>query len=78
MAAATTCSSGDLVDLRGDHREGYPYRRRSLEAAEADLRFAEGRFEVAGTDRALALLDVAALGRAKGTPLETYRVWTRQ
>jgi carbon-monoxide dehydrogenase large subunit len=50
----------------------------ALEAAEADLRFAGGRFEVAGTDRALALLDVAALGRAKGTPLDTYRVWTRQ
>jgi carbon-monoxide dehydrogenase large subunit len=78
MAAATTCSSGDLADLRGDHREGYPYRRRSLEAAEADLRFAKDRFEVAGTGRALALLDVAALARAKGTPLDTYHVWTRQ
>jgi carbon-monoxide dehydrogenase large subunit len=49
-----------------------------LEAAEADLRFADGRFEVVGTDRSIALLDVAALGRAKGTPLDTYHAWTRQ
>ena len=50
----------------------------ALEAAEADLRFADGRFVVAGTDRSLALLDVAALARGKGTPLDTYHVWTRQ
>jgi carbon-monoxide dehydrogenase large subunit len=30
-----------------------------LEAAEADLRFAEGRFRVAGTDRAVTLTEVA-------------------
>jgi len=50
----------------------------ALEAAEADLRFADGRFEVVGTDRALALLDVAATGRDKGTPLDTYHLWTRE
>jgi aerobic carbon-monoxide dehydrogenase large subunit len=49
-----------------------------LEAAEADLRFADGRFEVSGTDRAIALLDVAALARDNGTPLDTYHAWTRQ
>src|SRR6516164_8966672 len=50
----------------------------ALEAAEADLRFADGRFAVVGTDRSMALLDVAALARAKRTPLDTYHVWTRQ
>ena len=50
----------------------------ALEAAEADLRFADGRFVVAGTDRSIALLDVAALGRDKGTPLDTYYAWTRE
>jgi carbon-monoxide dehydrogenase large subunit len=50
----------------------------ALEAAEADLRFADGRFAVVGTDRSVALLDVAAIARAKGTPLDTYHVWTRQ
>jgi aerobic carbon-monoxide dehydrogenase large subunit len=50
----------------------------ALEAAEADLGFADGRFEVSGTDRSIALLDVAALARDKGTPLDTYHAWTRQ
>jgi carbon-monoxide dehydrogenase large subunit len=50
----------------------------ALEAAEADLRFADGRFVVAGTDRSIPLLDVAALARDKGAPLDTYHVWTRE
>src|SRR6266446_183774 len=50
----------------------------ALEAAEADLRFADGHFVVAGTDRSLALLDVAAIGRERGTPLDTYHAWTRE
>ena len=50
----------------------------ALEAAAADIRFVDGRFEVVGTDRSIALLDVAALARAKGTPLDTYHAWTRQ
>jgi carbon-monoxide dehydrogenase large subunit len=47
-----------------------------IEAAEADLGFADGRFVVAGTDRSVELLDVAALARDKGAPLDTYHVWT--
>ncbi|MFL5268153.1 MAG: xanthine dehydrogenase family protein molybdopterin-binding subunit [Stellaceae bacterium] len=50
----------------------------ALEAAEADILFAEGRFVVSGTDRAVPLLDVAAVGRDKGTPLDTYHAWTRE
>ncbi|HYZ42356.1 MAG TPA: xanthine dehydrogenase family protein molybdopterin-binding subunit, partial [Stellaceae bacterium] len=50
----------------------------ALEAAEADIRFADGRFTVGGTDRSLALLDTAAIARAKGTPLDTYHYWTRE
>jgi aerobic carbon-monoxide dehydrogenase large subunit len=50
----------------------------ALEAAEADIRFADGSFVVAGTDRSVALLDVAALARDKGTPLDTYHAWTRE
>ena len=49
-----------------------------LEAAEADICFADGSFAVSGTDRSLALLDVAAIGRDKGTPLDTYHAWTRE
>jgi carbon-monoxide dehydrogenase large subunit len=50
----------------------------ALEAAEADLGFADGRFVAAGTDRSIPLLEVAALARNKGTPLDTYHAWTRQ
>jgi len=50
----------------------------ALEAAEADIGFAAGRFAVSGTDRALALLEVAAIARTKGTPLDTYHHWTRE
>src|SRR5216683_3019352 len=50
----------------------------ALEAAEADIRFAEGSFVVAGTDRSVALLDVAAIARNKGMLLDTYHAWTRE
>ena len=59
-------------------QKGIHVAAEALEAAEADLRFTDGRFEVMGTDRSLALLDVAAMARAKGTPLDTYYVWTRE
>jgi carbon-monoxide dehydrogenase large subunit len=49
-----------------------------LEAAEADIAFADGSFVVTGTDRRLALLDVAARARDAGTPLDTYYAWTRE
>jgi carbon-monoxide dehydrogenase large subunit len=50
----------------------------ALEAAEADIRFEDGRFVVSGTDRAIGLLDVAALGREKGKPLDTFHAWKRE
>ena len=50
----------------------------ALEAAEADIRFEEGRFVVSGTDRAIDLAEVAVLGRAKGAPLDTFHGWRRE
>jgi carbon-monoxide dehydrogenase large subunit len=50
----------------------------ALEAAEADIRFEDGRFVVSGTDRAIGLMEVAALGRDKGKPLDTYHFWKRE
>ena len=50
----------------------------TLEASEADIRFEEGRFVVSGTDRAIGLLEVAALGRDKGQPLDTFHAWKRE
>ncbi len=50
----------------------------ALEAAEADIRFEDGRFVVSGTDRAIGLLEVAAIGRKKNKPLDTYHAWKRE
>src|SRR5882762_11809832 len=50
----------------------------ALEAAEADIRFEDGRFIVAGTDRAIDLLRVVALARQADDPLDTYYAWTRE
>ncbi|HEY1932106.1 MAG TPA: xanthine dehydrogenase family protein molybdopterin-binding subunit [Acetobacteraceae bacterium] len=49
-----------------------------LEAAEADIAFADGYFAVPGTNRSLPLLDVAAHARESETPLDTYYAWTRE
>ncbi len=50
----------------------------ALEASEADIRFDDGRFVVSGTDRAIGLLEVAAIGRKKNKPLDTYHFWKRE
>jgi carbon-monoxide dehydrogenase large subunit len=50
----------------------------ALEAAEADINFADGAFVVAGTDRRITLLAVATIAREAGTPLDTYYAWTRE
>ena len=59
-------------------RKGLVLAADLLEASEDDIRFEDGRFVVSGTDRAVALLDVAALGRQKGRPLDTYHFWRRE
>ena len=50
----------------------------ALEAAEADIRFSDGDFVVTGTDRRIALIEVARLAREGGAPLDTYYAWTRE
>ncbi len=40
--------------------------------------FADGNFLVPDTNMTMSLLDVAALARAAGTPLDTYHAWTRE
>ncbi|RAI54597.1 xanthine dehydrogenase family protein molybdopterin-binding subunit [Roseicella frigidaeris] len=44
----------------------------------ADIRFADGLFSLAGSNRSIGLLDLAGLAREAGTPLDTYHHWTRQ
>ncbi|MFO1023864.1 MAG: xanthine dehydrogenase family protein molybdopterin-binding subunit [Acetobacteraceae bacterium] len=58
--------------------KGKPIAARALEAAEADIVFDNGAYRVAGTDRAITLLDVAALARDENDPLDTYHQWTRE
>jgi len=49
-----------------------------LEANEVDIRFKDGRFIAAGTNRSVDLPDVVAQARQRGTPLDTYHAWTRE
>jgi carbon-monoxide dehydrogenase large subunit len=58
--------------------KGLTLAAEALEAAEADIRFENGRFTVSGTDRSVALLDLAILGRKNGRPLDTYHFWKRE
>jgi carbon-monoxide dehydrogenase large subunit len=50
----------------------------ALEAADADIAFADGHFTVVGTNRSISLLNVAARAREAGAPLDTYHAWTRE
>ncbi|MBI0434101.1 xanthine dehydrogenase family protein molybdopterin-binding subunit [Roseomonas sp. KE0001] len=43
----------------------------ALEAAPADIEFAQGRFTIAGTDRAIGILELAATQRARAAKGET-------
>jgi aerobic carbon-monoxide dehydrogenase large subunit len=49
-----------------------------LEAAAADIAFADGLFSVVGTNRSVPLLEVAEHARKRATPLDTYYAWTRE
>ena len=51
---------------------------RLLEAAEADIEFADGRFTLTGTDKDIALMGVADAARQAGAPLDTYQEFTRE
>jgi carbon-monoxide dehydrogenase large subunit len=58
--------------------KGRPIAASMLEAADADIAFADGSFLIAGTDRRVSVLDVAVKAREAGTPLDTYHFWTRE
>ncbi|HEY1413736.1 MAG TPA: molybdopterin cofactor-binding domain-containing protein, partial [Rhodopila sp.] len=54
--------------------KGKALAAQALEAMEADVEFADGLFRVAGTNRTVSLLELAA--QAPGA-LDTYHKWTR-
>jgi aerobic carbon-monoxide dehydrogenase large subunit len=49
-----------------------------LEAKDNEITFVDGHFRVTGTNRSVALLDVAAEARRRSSPLDTYYSWTRE
>src|SRR5688572_18154391 len=55
MSGAAAVQAADLVIKKGKALAG-----ELLEAAESDIEFRDGRFVVAGTDRSISLLDMAA------------------
>jgi carbon-monoxide dehydrogenase large subunit len=50
----------------------------AMAAAESDVIFADGNFHVPGTNMTMDVLEVAAVARQAGTPLDTYHAWTRE
>ena len=54
-----------------------PLAAELLEAAAGDLEFERGRFQVAGTDRAVGLLEVAAEAQSRGQRLGSYQHFRR-
>jgi carbon-monoxide dehydrogenase large subunit len=58
--------------------KGRAIAARALEAAEADIAFADGVYRVAGTDRTITLPETAAIARDSNEPLDTYLRWTRE
>ncbi len=58
-------------------QKGTVIAAKALDAAPDDISFEDGLFFVAGTNRSIGILGVAALARSANTPLDTYHHWTR-
>ena len=58
--------------------KGRPIAADALEAAEADIEFADGLFAVVGTNRSMSLLDVAARAREQARHSTPIIAWTRE
>jgi carbon-monoxide dehydrogenase large subunit len=78
-SSRATYMGGTAIWLASDAiiAKGTVVAAKALDASEADIRFEDGLFFVAGTNRSIGLLDVAALARETETPLDTYHHWTR-
>ncbi len=58
--------------------KGKAVAAKMLGVAEGDVRFEDGIFIAAGTNRSAGLLEVAARAREADTPLDSYYSWTRE
>jgi carbon-monoxide dehydrogenase large subunit len=65
-SGAASVRAVELVLEKGRRMAG-----RLLEAAEADIHYADGVFRITGTDRYLSLIDVAEKAAALGEPLDS-------
>ncbi len=70
--SSSTIISGTTLRRAADAviRQGRDLAAEFLEAAPADIAYADGRFEVVGTDRRLGLFEVAQRAEASGRKLE--------
>lgn len=57
--------------------KGKAVAAKMLDVVPDEVRFEDGIFIAAGTNRSAGLLDVAARAREAGTPLDSYYSWTR-
>ncbi len=76
VASRSTITVGSAIvrTVAAVIEKGCRYAALLLEAAEADIEYRAGLFEVAGTDRRLSLFEVADRARAAGAPLDTNLV----
>ena len=70
---------GDLARVGHDHRQGQPRRGRACWKPPTPISSSPTAISRScGTNRSIALLEVAARARELGTPLDTYHAWTRE
>ena len=79
-SSRATFMAGTAIHMASEHikAKGKRIAAGMLEAAEADIEFRDGAFGVAGTDRAVDLMAVAAAARAADDPLDTLQEFTRE
>ena len=79
-SSRATFMAGTAIHMASEHikAKGKRIAAGMLEAAEADIEFHDGVFGVAGTDRAVDLMAVAAAARAADDPLDTLQEFTRE
>ena len=73
MGGTAIWRAADLIIAKGT-----TVAAQMLGVPEADIRFDDGHFIAAGTNRSTSLLEVAAKAREQGQPLDTYYSWTRE
>jgi carbon-monoxide dehydrogenase large subunit len=73
VASRSTITVGTAVvrTVEAVIEKGKTHAAMLLEAAEADIEYRAGRYEIAGTDRRVSLFEVADRARTAGEPLDT-------